>query len=230
MIIKPKIIKPNWNNFKAKFNENPQLNFEWLCYLLFCKEFKQDKGIFRYKNQSAIETNPIAINNEVIGWQAKFYEFSLSNHKKEILETLEKAKKNYPNINKLIIYTNQEWGQNKEGRKPKGLEEIEKKAKELNIKLEWRTKSFFESPSVCIENKIIAEHFFAFDKSIFDLIKEQKEHTENILKQIKTTFNFKNQVFGISRNEIIDKLESTKSQVIILSGIAGVGKTAVIKI
>ena len=132
---------PNWDTFKAKFNENPQSNFEWFCYLLFCKEFKQDKGIFRYKNQSAIETNPVEIGNEVIGWQAKFYETSLSNHKEEISETLEKAKRNYPRITKIIFYTNQEWGQNK-GQEPKGLNEIEEKTKKLNIKLEWRTASF----------------------------------------------------------------------------------------
>lgn len=224
------IIKHIWDNFKAKFNENPQSNFEWFCYLLFCKEFKQDKGIFRYKNQSAIETNPIEIDDEVIGWQAKFYESPLSKHTQKILESLDKAKRFYAKITKIIFYTNEEWGQNKEGGKPRGLEEIEKKAKELNIKLEWRTKSFFESSFVCIENKIIAKHFFTFDKSIFDLIEEREKRTENILKQIKTTFNFKNQVFGVNRDKVIDKLKSTDSQVIILSGVAGVGKTAVIKI
>lgn len=34
------MVKPNWDNFKAKFSENPQGNFEWFCYLLFCQEFK----------------------------------------------------------------------------------------------------------------------------------------------------------------------------------------------
>jgi len=222
------MVKLNWDIFRAKFNENPHSNFEWFCYLLFCREYKQGNGIFRYKNQSAIETNPVEIGNEVIGWQAKFYETPLSNHKNEVLETLEKAKRDYPQITKIIFYTNQEWGQNK-GQKPQGLIEIEEKAKELNLKLEWRTASFFESPFVCIENEIIAKHFFTFDKSIFDLIEEQQKHTENILKQIKTTFNFKNQVFDVNRNEIIDKLKNTESQVIILSGVAGVGKTAVIK-
>jgi len=222
------MIKPNWNNFEAKFNENPQSNFEWLCYLLFCKEFKQDKGIFRYKNQSAIETNPVEIGDEVIGWQAKFYETPLSNHKKEILETLDKTKRDYAKITKIIFYTNQEWGQDK-GRKPKGLKETEEKAKKLNIEIEWRTASFFESSFVSIENEIIAKHFFTHDKSIFDLIEEQQKHTENILKQIKTTFNFKSQVFDVNRNEVIDKLKNTESQVITLSGVAGVGKTAVIK-
>ena len=32
------MIRPSWEIFKAKFNENPQSNFEWFCYLLFCKE------------------------------------------------------------------------------------------------------------------------------------------------------------------------------------------------
>jgi len=224
------MIKPNWDIFKAKFNRNPQANFEWLCYLLFCKEFKQDKGIFRYKNQSAIETNPVKKDDEIIGWQAKFYDTFLAKHKKEILETLERTKRIYPEITKINFYTNQEWGQTKKGENPKGLIEIEEKAKELNIRIEWRTASFFESPFVCIENKIIAKHFFTFDKSIFNLIKEQQEHTEKILKQIKTIFNFKSQVFDIDRNEVIDKLKNTELQVIILSGIAGVGKTAVIKL
>jgi hypothetical protein len=222
------MIKPNWNIFKAKFGENPQSNFEWFCYLLFCKEFKRDKGIFRYKNQSAIETNPITVENEVIGWQAKFYETPLSSHKKEFIDVLEKAKRDYPNITKIIFYTNQEWSQDK-GKKPQVLKKIEDKASDLNIKLEWRTASFFESPFVCIENEIIAKHFFTVDRSIFDLIDELEKHTENILTRVKTIFNFKNQVFGIDRNAVIEKLKNTESQVIILSGAAGVGKTAVVK-
>ncbi|MDQ1325806.1 MAG: hypothetical protein QG564_930 [Campylobacterota bacterium] len=67
------MIKPNWDIFRAKFSENPQYNFEWFCYLLFCKEYNKKFGVFRYKNQAAIETNPIEVDNEVIGWQAKFY-------------------------------------------------------------------------------------------------------------------------------------------------------------
>ena len=68
------MIKPNWDIFKAKFSENPHNIFEWFCYLLFCKEFNKPLGIFRYKNQSAIETNPIETGDGIIGWQAKFYD------------------------------------------------------------------------------------------------------------------------------------------------------------
>ncbi len=141
------MIKPNWNYFKAKFNENPQSDFEWFCYLLFCKEFKKPHGIFRYKNQSAIETNPIKEDGEIIGWQAKFYDDSLGKHKADLLESVENSKRDYADISRLVFYSNQEWGQAK-GKKPKGLKEIEKKAKELDIELDWRTTSFFESEFV----------------------------------------------------------------------------------
>ncbi len=66
----------NWGNFKAKFNKKEQISFEWLCYLLFCNEFNKDIGISRYKNHAGIETDPIEVNGEYIGWQAKFYNTS----------------------------------------------------------------------------------------------------------------------------------------------------------
>ena len=90
------MIKPNWDIFKAKFSENPQDNFEWFCYSLFCREFNKTTGIFRYKNQSAIETDPVQEKEEVIGWQAKFYNTSLANHKTELINVLEKAKRDLP--------------------------------------------------------------------------------------------------------------------------------------
>ena len=128
------MIKPNWDIFRAKFSENPQSNFEWFCYLLFCKEFDKPFGIFRFKNQSAIETNPIEKGDEVIGWQAKFYDTSLSIHKNDLVNTIEKAKRDYPNITKLLFYSNQEWGQNK-GENPQGLIDAEQKAKKLNTSI-----------------------------------------------------------------------------------------------
>ncbi|WP_415407276.1 AVAST type 4 anti-phage nuclease Avs4 [Sulfurovum sp. CS9] len=222
------MIKSNWEIFKAKFSENPQNNFEWFCYLLFSQEHHQPYGIFRYKNQSAIETNPIEVNNEVIGWQAKFYDTSLSSHKGELLTTIEKAKRDYSNITKLIFYTNKEWGQYKGG-KPKGLIEIEKKAKELNIILEWRTASYFESKFVSVENEIFSKHFFSLDKSFFDVVIEQQKHTGNILNQIQTSITYKGQYFEIDRSDDIQKIKDKSKQISILSGVGGVGKTVLIK-
>lgn len=222
------MIKPNWNIFQAKFSENPQDTFEWFSYLLFCKEFNKPYGIFRYKNQSAIETNPIENQDEIIGWQAKFYDVSISNHKADIIDTIEKAKRDYPNITRLLIYTNQEWGQTK-GKTPKGLIEIEDKAKTLNLTLDWRMASFFESEFVCSLNKELSNHFFTLEKSIFNLIEEQEYHTKNIISEISSSINFNGGNIELDRNSEIEKLKDNSNLIKILSGSGGVGKTAIIK-
>ena len=222
------MIKPNWDIFKAKFSNNPQDNFEWFCYLLFCRECNEEKGIFRFKNQSAIETNPIEKGGEVIGWQAKFYDTSLSSNKDELIGFVERAKRDYPSITKLLIYTNQEWGQAK-GKTPQGLIDVENTAKEFEIKLIWNTASFFESEFVTLRNENISKHFFLQDKSILDQIEAQQGHAENILADIQTNTKFDSQNIEIDRKDILKELENKLHQIVILSGVGGVGKTAVIK-
>ena len=140
------MIHPNWDLFATKFSNNKEMVFEWFTYLLFCREFQLPKGWFGFKNQSGIEKNPIKYKNEVIGFQAKFYSTSLVDHKDDFLQMLVKANRDYPSLTKILIYTNQLWGQaynNKEKKmtSPKALLNIEKKAKELNIAIEWREAS-----------------------------------------------------------------------------------------
>jgi len=154
------LVKPNWEIFKAKFSENPQDNFEWLCYLLFSKEYHQPYGTHRYKNQSGIETDPIEVDNEVIGWQSKFYSDSLSNHKEDLLGTLTKTKRDNPNITKIILYTNSEWGQGVGTKEPQAKIDTEEKAKELNIDLVWMVKSNFEIYCQEERNLNISRYFF----------------------------------------------------------------------
>lgn len=244
------MIKPNWDNFKAKFNENPQTNFEWFCYLLFCQEFTIPAGIFRYKNQSGIETNPIAKDDEVIGWQSKFYDSKLSDNKADLIGMIEKSNLAYPSLTKIIFYTNQEWGQGKKYRDsedkkeisqtekdskndndPKTKIEIDQKAKDYGIEIIWRGASFFESPLVTIQNDKIAKHFFSPDKSIFDLLEDKLRHTGNVLHEIQTDIDFKNKKIEIDRCDLLERLRENliQKQILIVSGVGGVGKTAIIK-
>ncbi|RBP01223.1 AVAST type 4 anti-phage nuclease Avs4 [Rossellomorea aquimaris] len=230
------MIKPDWNIFKAKFSENPQSNFEWLCYILFCKEYGKEFGVFRYKNQSGIETNPISVDKEVIGWQAKFYETTLSDHKGELITTLTKSKRDYPDINKIIFYTNQEWGQSHTSDKPEQNDpqakiDIDTKASQLEIQVEWRTASFFESPFVTLENEYISKHFFSFKKDIFQLLSEKKLHTEAILESIQTSISYQDENLEINRSTLLQDIlgQIEREQVLIVTGMGGVGKTAVIK-
>jgi hypothetical protein len=119
------MVKPDWNTFRYKISDNPQNAFEWFCYLLICKEFNRPKGIFRYKNHSRIETNPIVAGDNVIGWQAKFYESTLSDHKNDMMKGINGCKIEFPKINKILFFTNQEWGQGRGGGDPQAKSVVE---------------------------------------------------------------------------------------------------------
>jgi len=223
------MIKPNWDIFKSKFSDNPQDNFEWMCYLLFCKEFDKPFGIFRYKNQAAVETNPIAVGVDVIGWQAKFYDTTLNSNSSKLIKAMKDAKKNHPEITKFYIYSNRDWGQGRSGGKPQGLINIEKKAKELNLEIIWKLESFFQSSFVCVENELLSKHFFSHEKSIFNLIDEQEIHNQSILAPIQTGINFNDKSIEIDRASEVKQILDSKQQVFLISGKGGVGKTVVAK-
>lgn len=54
------MVKPDWDIFKSKFKGRSASDaFEWLCYLLFCKEFAIRKGLSGFYNQAAIEYSSI---------------------------------------------------------------------------------------------------------------------------------------------------------------------------
>jgi len=198
------MIKTNWQIFTAKFSDNPQDNFEWLCYLLFCSEYKKPNGIIGYFNQVAIEHEPIEVENDYIGFQAKFYTVSLATRKEELIKTLVKVRHYYPKLTKLLIYTNQKWGKDKNQNEPNAKIEIEKKADDLNIKIEWRDDNYFKSPNVVQNHDDILSYFFTQNPSVIETIRRLKSHTENILSQIHRDIEFG------EKSICIDKLNEIK--------------------
>ena len=226
------IIKPNWEQFKSKFNDSPTYYFEYFCYLLFCLEYNKPQGVFRYKNQSGIEWNPIEVDGKIIVAQCKFYDTLISSHKNEIIDMLENIKKNYPTPCELKFYTNQDWGQGKkEGTNDSQVKiDIEAKAKEYNITIDWRTnETYFLSPDVAF-NQELMKHFFT-DASIYDLVNEKQIHTERVLNNIHTQINFNSKIIEIDKTKKINELKNQliSTQALILSGTGGAGKTAIIK-
>lgn len=225
------IAKPNWDIFKAKFNGSETANFEYFCYLLFCIEFKQPYGIFRYKNQHGLESNPIEIDGKGIGFQSKFYDKSLADKKPDLLKMLDTIHEKYPTLTELKLYTNQNWGQGKDGNDSKPKQDIEEKAKSYNININWRTdESYFQSLDVSVINKDIASHFFSIE-SIYDTVREKQKSTQRILNNIRAKIQFDSNTIELDRSSVLNDLKNTlkTNQILILSGVGGVGKTAVIK-
>lgn len=224
----------NWGSFRAKFNGKEQKTFEFLSYLLFCNEFDLRTGIFRYKNQAGIETEPILVDGEWVGFQAKFYDTKLSDNKADITDSIQKAKEHNPNLQKLLFYTNQEFSENTrkgQQKEPKYKKVIEEYARLRGIQIVWRVPSNFEAQLALDKNKSIAEYFFSIDKGIIDFIEELFQHTQSILSPISSNIHFRGAEIKIDRSSTLRNLTTTldASTVVIVSGEGGVGKTAVIK-
>lgn len=221
----------NWNNFRAKFNGKEQKTFEYLCYLLFCREFGLSTGIFRYKNQAGIETEPIQINGELVSFQSKFFDVKIN--AQDIKESIEKAKIKNPKLNKIYLYINQEFSESsKQDRKESRQKiEIEDFAKLKGLDIEWRVPSHIEAQLSLNENGALAQHFFSLKKGVIDFIVELHNHTSAILKPIHSEIEFNGTTIKIDRVDILNELKATleNAPLVILSGVAGVGKTALVK-
>lgn len=228
-----KIFEINWSNFKAKFDGKEQKSFEFLCYLLFCNEFNQNIGIFRYKNQAGIETEPIEYEGKVIGFQSKFYETKISYNVDDIKDSIKKAKDKNSNLNKVLFYINQEFSESskKQQKVPQYKTDIEEYAISKGIEIEWRVPSHFEKQLTLEENKSLVKHFFGLEKSSIDFIGELVQHTKSILTPIHSRIEFMGNIIKLDRSGTLLNLKKVleKSPIVVLSGEGGVGKTAVIK-
>ncbi len=217
------IVKTDWNIFKAKFSDNPQWYFERFCYLLFCREHNRSLGIPRYKNQAGIEVQPIERNNNVIGMQAKFYDDkTLSVHKKDLIKMLDTIHEKYPEINKLFLYSNQEWGQGKDGKESQAEIDIKKRAYYYNIEIEWRLASFFESDFVVNDNKSYSSYFFSLanTEDIFEKVDILNKEYHRAFKPLMSGF-----IHRAEEKECIDYINQGEN--LIIHGKAGRGKSGI---
>jgi hypothetical protein len=83
----------NWKTFEAKYENREQWAFEQMSYFLFCLEMDNHIGVFRHKNQTGIETEPIEKEGVFYGFQSKYYTTSISQNKKEIIDSLDSSHK-----------------------------------------------------------------------------------------------------------------------------------------
>jgi ATPase family associated with various cellular activities (AAA) len=221
----------NWANFKSKFYEKESKVFENLAYLLFCREFEIDKGLFRFKNQTGIETDPIDHNGQRIGFQAKYYDTKIADNKKDIMDSMAKAKKKDDAITTIHVYLNQEFSESrkKNVKVPAYKTEMETFASKIGISVVWKVPSHFEVMLSQPGYKHIADYFFGLGKNAVDFLTEIQAHTQNVLFPIQYRITTQDKELKIDRGAVIKKVMDDKSGIVILSGEGGCGKTAVIK-
>lgn len=153
--------KISWDKFKVK-NEDYRKSFEELSYFLFCRSHKISSGIYRYQNQTGIETEPIKVNRKLVGFQAKWFDTTID--KGKINSSITKAKGKNPKLNKIILYINQEFSEStKKSKKESQIKiDIENHAKKEKIDIEWVLPSNFEVILNQPSNLDLAQLYFDF--------------------------------------------------------------------
>lgn len=225
----------NWSLFKVKNDKKESSAFQDMCYLLFCAEFNNRIGLFRYKNQKGIETEPLEYNGKLYGFQSKYYDenSTIGGNKTDIIDSINIAKQKNPDLKYFYLYVNKELSESskKEKKKPAYQEEIENAAKEKDFSLIWRVPSNIELQLCLPENRYIYEIFFEQGPTASDLLDEIKTHNELILQDIREDICFNNINIKFDRSEIIKNIYSNlmDNKNIVISGEGGSGKTAVLK-
>lgn len=223
----------NWKIFGVKYDKRETWAFEQMSYLLFCAEFNNRIGLFRYKNQTGIETEPIEKNGKYYGFQSKFYTNSIADNKNDIIDSIKKTKSKNKQLDELFLYINQELSESttKSKKKPQYQLDIEEAAKTAGINIQWRVPSNLELQLSLPENKYINDIFFSLDPNEENLLDEISKHNDNILQAIRTEITFGDKKIKIDRSSVVESIAnaSQKRKNIIISGEGGCGKTAIFK-
>jgi hypothetical protein len=226
--------KIDWDAFSFIFSQNTRTAFQQLTDQLFCFEFNQPYGVYRYFNQWHIEAMPVSLGDDCIGYQAKYYDAvtTLQSKKDELISSIIGANETYPDLNRFIIYTNKEAGQStKKGKtKPAYIEEIETKGSDLGITVEWRGLSQIETMLLQPEMELIRDFFFAMSGGLRRFISQISSHKETIFSSISSEIAYQGASLKIMRQSInLEDFLSSSRQILLIHGEGGCGKSALVK-
>lgn len=223
----------NWKVLNLKYDKRETWAFEHMSYLLFCLEFHNRIGLFRYKNQTGIETVPIEKEGKFYGFQSKYYTTSIADNKDDIIDSIKKAKSKNKQLDELFIYINLELSEStsKDKKKPQYELDIDDAAKAVGINIQWRVPSHIELQLTLSENKYLHDIFFSLEPNDKDLLDEVYNHNETILQAIQTEISFGDKQIKIDRSSVVQSISSASQQKknIVISGEGGCGKTAIFK-
>ena len=218
-----------WEVFAYKFRGNPQVAFETLAYHMFCRKYHITEGLPAFYNQKHIETDPYTCDDgTVVGFQAKYYSTPsiTAAQKSELIKDIEGAKATYDGINMLCFYLSRPFPQKPARGKTKTemQKEIESKANELGITIEWIVPSNFEKILNEPENADLRGYFFSVGSS---------GETPRVLPKCLTIYLPLGPEIGlVGRDDIVDELRTMLDKekcIALVRGLGGIGKTAVMQ-
>ena len=224
----------SWQIFKAKFAGKETISFQELCLYVFCHICGLGTGVFSFSDHAGIETEDVLFQGKYTGFQAKFYTDNLPQKKKDILDAITTTRAHNTRVQKIIFFlpTNPSGVSAgvDEGQKPQWMKEAELTAQKNNLEIEWFGTSRFQVVLACADLQLIARHFFDPAPDLWDFISVLGSMTNARLSFIRNLINYKGSNIHLEHQHELDRLDKVNSRTVtIISGVGGVGKTAIVK-
>ena len=220
---------PSWSEFAYKYSseEEQRARFEDLARCLFCHRFHIPYGIYQAVNHIGNETEVICRDGEIIGFQAKFFKRSIQ--KEQIIESIEKAKRENPSQTKMILYTNLSFGAKNKTKRTNVQNDIAAYALTKGLEIEWSTDKMILDQVAGIE--WIYDVFFSVDSIYATLYAAETKNTESILNPIESEINFQGKRVKVPRTSLLSQLKDkiAAHTHCVIYGEGGCGKTALVK-
>ena len=228
------MITVNWYKFQAMVGDSAPVEFERLCYFIFCRRYNRPYGIFRYRNHPALETSPIEVDGELVGFQAKYFVDKFSSHKSDILEAIQKVAKRYASLKRLVFFMPMDHDCNQNAAdndlETNAQREVENLAINLGFKIEWFCHSHFEATFSNKEFFDIGCHYFSDDKGLFTLFDVIDISKNRFLKTIHDSMEVGDKCFKIDHRKILRSIDDLEpGTIFVLHGEGGIGKSGTVK-
>lgn len=156
----------------------------------------------------------------------------MSSKEQDLKDAIKGAKNKYVGIDRIIFYINREFSASsaKDKDKPEHQIRIEKYGKNLGIEIQWRGQSHIEKMLAMEELRYVKNLYFNVETGIDHFHESLINHKNSILKHIHSTIKYGEKDIKIAQDyqKLMDFQESD-SQVLIIHGAAGTGKSATVK-
>lgn len=224
----------SWQIFKAKFAGKETSSFQELCLYVFCHICGLGTGVFSFSDHAGIETEDVLFQGKYTGFQAKFYTDHLPQKKNDIIDAITATRAHNTRVQKIIFFlpinpSGVSAGVDEE-QKPQWMKDAEATAKDKYLEIEWFGTSRFQVVLDCKDLQFIARHFFDLAPDLWDFISTLGRMTDARLSFIRNSIKYKGANIHLEHPHELERLDDLNSRAItIISGVGGVGKTALVK-
>lgn len=223
---------PSWNEFIGKYPDDPRGAMEALSRFLFRTRYGIGDSLPYFYNHPGIETAPVIVGNEVVGFQSKYFtgETIDDSQADELIKSIETARRHNATLTKIIVYTNSAfWFPKPNEDAIKRQNKVEKAAKDKSLALEWMFSD--NILDMVGKNELAYDLFFNNQSNISHLPKSVAFFNESLFRNVSCEIQYGRKSIVLDRTAYVNRIQELlqKNRHILISGESGSGKSAIVK-